>query len=92
MHLDEIKTNKLKLALGVLLILVLGAGLIGAVYMLQQQQNLKSKAATNIIQAFDIKDDQGNSLSCDGSTNPPTCTTSSLDIKIKIKDLNILLQ
>lgn len=92
MYFGETYISKLKLGLGVLLILALGAGLIGGVYMLQQQQNLKSKASANLINAFEIKDDKGNTLSCDGSTNPPTCTTSSLDINIRVKDLEALVK
>lgn len=66
------------------LLLVVGLGV--GVYLVQTKQIFKSKATTNFIDAFEIKDKDGNILTCDGSTNPPTCTTSTLDITVRVKD------
>lgn len=84
--------SKKRLILGALFTLLLIGGLVAGLYLLQQQQTIKSKASSNLINAFEIKDDKGNTLVCDGNTNPPTCTTSSLNINIKVKDLNALTQ
>ncbi len=71
-----------------LLIVGIGAG----VYLVQRQQTFKSKAsAGNFVNAFEIKDANGNILTCDASTNPPTCTTPTLDIQVRVKDANALL-
>lgn len=72
-----------------LLVLIVGVGV--GVYLVQTQQILKSKATTNFIDAFEIKDANDNILTCDGSTTPPTCTTSTLDIKVRVKDVSPLL-
>ncbi len=71
------------------LLLVVGLGV--GVYLVQTKQVFKSKATTNFIDAFEIKDQNGNILTCDGSTNPPTCTTSTLDITVRVKDPASLL-
>ncbi len=62
------------------------------IYLVSHQQILKSKAVQSpVIDAFEFKDSSGNVLNCDGSTNPPTCTTQTNNIVIKVKDLNPLL-
>lgn len=72
----------------VLLIMGIGAG----VYLVQRQQTIKSRAsAGNFVNAFDIRDKDGNIIQCDSSTNPPTCITKSLDVSVRVKDLNPLL-
>lgn len=80
-----------KQIIGAVALLVLIAGVGAGVYLVQTQQILKSKATTNFVDAFEIKDANGNILTCDGSTNPPTCTTSTLDIQVRVKDVNPLL-
>lgn len=62
------------------------------VYLAQTQQIFKSRASSSpVLDAFEIKDSEGNPINCDSSTNPPTCTTSTQDITIKIKDLGALI-
>ncbi|MCR4305594.1 MAG: hypothetical protein NUV73_00745 [Candidatus Daviesbacteria bacterium] len=72
-----------------LLVLIVGVGV--GVYLVQTQQILKSKASSNFVDAFEFKDANGNILTCDGSTNPPTCTTATLDIQVRVKDVSPLL-
>lgn len=70
------------------------AAIAGTVYLVQRQQRLKSKASgSNFVNAFELRDNNGNLINCDTSTTPPTCTTSTLDIKVKVKpeNLNLLL-
>lgn len=75
----------------IILIIILGVGLIVGVYLVQHPQIFRPKASANpIIDALEMKDVDGNVINCDGSTNPPTCETSTQDILIKIKDLDIL--
>ena len=75
----------------VILIIILAAGLVVGLYLVQHPQIFRPKASSNpIIDALDMEDADGNVINCDGSTNPPTCETTSADIIIKIKNLDIL--
>lgn len=76
----------------IVLIIILAAGLIVGVYLVQHPQIFRPKASGEslIIQALDMKDSNGKDINCDNSTNPPTCETETSDITIKIKDLDIL--
>ncbi len=75
-----------------LLIIILAVGLIAGVYLVQHPQIFRPKAGggSPIIPALEMKDDKGNDINCDSSANPPTCETTSQDITIKIRDLDIL--
>ncbi len=75
----------------VIIILILIIGLAIGLFLVQQQQKLKSRASNSWVNAFEIKDKNGNTINCDSSTNPPTCTTTSLDVNFKVKDINALL-
>ena len=76
----------IQLAGVVVLLIALAAG----IYLVQQQQGIKSRASTNIIQAFEIKDSNDKPIVCDGSKNPPECETSTSEIYIKVTDLEPL--
>ncbi len=80
-----------KQIIGAVALLVLIAGVGAGVYLVQTQQILKSKASGNFMEAFEIKDANGNIIQCDGSTNPPTCDTGTLDIQVRVRDANALL-
>lgn len=78
------------IAIVALCLLIAGVG--AGVYLVQRQQTLKSKASRgSFINAFEIKDKDGNIIQCDDSTNPPTCTTKTLDINVRVKDTIPLL-
>lgn len=82
---------KQKIAIIVVFVLLIGIGV--GVYLVQRQQTIKSKAAAgSFVNAFEIKDKDGNLIQCDSNTNPPTCTTKTLDVTVKVKDLTPLLQ
>ena len=71
-------------------LLIIGVGV--GVYLVRQQQTIKSRAsAGSFVDAFEIKDKNGNIINCDSSTNPPTGNTSTLDITVKVKDPALLL-
>lgn len=70
--------------LGMILLLV-GLGL--ALYLVQQQVLLRSKGAGEVTSAFEITDPQGSPLPCSGDT----CETQSLDVQVKLKDLEALI-
>lgn len=74
------------------LVLVLLAALAVGVYLVQRQQTYKSEAANSWVNAFEIKDSKGNVLTCDSTTNPPTCTSPSLNVTIRIKDKDALIK
>lgn len=82
----------IKQIIGIIIIFVLVVGVGVGVYLVQRQQTMKSKAAAgSFVNAFEIKDKDGNLIQCDSSTNPPTCTTKSLDVTVKVKDKTLLL-
>lgn len=82
----------IKKIIGIIVILVLVVGVGVGVYLVQKQQTIKSKAsAGSFVNAFEIKDKDGNVINCDSSTSPPTCTTKTLDITVKVKDKTLLL-
>lgn len=66
---------------------ILLIGIVVGVILVQRQQILKSRADVDIQNAFEIRDIEGNSLECSSNS----CQTESLDIQIKIKDLNSLI-
>lgn len=76
----------------IIIFFVLVFGLVLTVILIQRQQTLKSRAAQTWVNAFEIKDSQGNTILCDSTTTPPTCHTESLDINIKVKDLKSLTE
>lgn len=71
----------------ILITLILLIGIAVGVILVQRQQILRSRADVDIQNAFEIRDNEGNSLECVDNT----CKTESLDIQIKIKDLNSLI-
>ncbi len=75
-----------------ILILILVAGLIAGLYLVQNTQIFKPKASNTWVNAFEIKDANGNVINCDASTSPPTCETSTEEVEIKVKDLDALIQ
>lgn len=93
MKVGEFQINKIQI-IGVVVLLV---GLATGVFLVQRQQTLKSKAATNVdvTKAFTIQNaDTGQDLKCDPpiGDQPATCTTDSVNVTIKVKDLNELLK
>lgn len=73
------------------LLLFLVVGLAIGVFLIQRQTNLKSKASSSFVSAFTITDGSGNVINCT-SDNPPVCTTSTLNVNVKVKDLAPLTQ
>lgn len=77
-----------------IILLVLLAGVGVGIYLTQKTQIFKPKAAVNLLSAFEIKDANGNILNCrmdsDGVT--PVCDTPTLDVSIRVKDVNALNQ
>lgn len=89
--MENLNTLSKKQIIGIVAIVLILMAMVGGVFLVQRQQNLKSKASGNFVQAFEIKDANGNIIQCDGSTNPPTCNTSTLDINVRVKDTAPLL-
>lgn len=89
---DNMGALDTKQRIGVVVILLLIVGLGVGVYLVQRQQSIRSRAsAGSFVNAFEFRDKDGNVIQCDSNTNPPTCTTKSLDINVRVKDLNPLL-
>ena len=90
--LEFIKSDK-KQFFGILVLVILTIAIPLTVYLAQTQQIFKSKAggSDSFLNAFEVRDSGGNILSCDHSTNPPTCTTETQDVSLTIRDLNFLL-
>jgi len=76
----------------IVLIIILAVGLIAGLYLVQHPQIFRPKAGggSPIIPALEMRDSNGENINCDTSANPPVCETSTQDITIKIKDLDIL--
>lgn len=90
MNFGQTYISKLKLVLGVVTLLFLLAGLVGGLYLVQKQQELRSKAAWNPIEAITVADQQGQELQI---IDPQTQTyqSNSSYIQIKIDDVNNLV-
>lgn len=83
-----------KQIIGIIAISLLVIGIGVGVYLVQRQQTIKSGAtggSGNFVTAFEMKDASGSAIRCDSSTNPPTCTTPSLDINVKVATTTPLL-
>lgn len=80
MNIGNFRVSKLQ----IIILTVLLVGMAAGVILVQRQQTLKSKAEQDIGDNFEITDDQGNELNCQGSE----CETKSLDVQIRIKDIN----
>ena len=77
-------------AIQVIIAIVLFLALVIGVFLIQRQTTIKSRASSNLIQAFDIKDANDKEVNCDGSKNPPECNITTQEISIKVKDLELL--
>lgn len=86
----EEKKTRIKKILSALVLVVLLIGLVVGVVLVGRQQILRTRAQTDITQAFNIKDGQGNTINCSNNV----CDTSTLDVTIELKPdgLNILSQ
>ncbi len=76
--------NKTKWQLIGLTVLIIG--LILSLYLAQQVQKYRSKASQEVLNAFEVTDEEGRPLEIEGDTYK----TQSLDVKIKVKDLESL--
>lgn len=85
MKIGEFTISKFQIV-GVVILLV---GLIAGIYLVQKTQIFKPKAAAGdkILNAFEITDRDGSPLPCrmEGDPPTPTCQTSNLEVKIKLK-------
>ncbi len=81
---DIFKGHDLKDIVIVILLLV---GLILGVYSVQNPQIFQSQAESNLTNAFNIKDTNGNQINCTNNV----CTTRSLEVEVQLKDLSPLL-
>ena len=79
--------NKVQL----LLSLILLAGLAALVYLSQQTQIFKSKATQTYFNAFEVTDTEGTPLEVTNTENTRIYKTDSLDVKIRIQDINALV-
>lgn len=87
-----------KQIIGIIVIALLIIGLGVGVYLVRQQQTIKSRAAQSFIDAFEIREKNsdgtvGKLITCTppAGETPATCNTGTLDIFVKVKDLNPLL-
>lgn len=88
-----LSTIGIKQIIGIIVSVILIAGVGVGVYLVRQQQTIKSRAAAgSFVTAFEIKDKNGNIINCDSSTNPPTCniplpySSDNAVITVKVKD------
>ena len=77
----------MKQIIGIIAVSVLVIGIGVGVYLVQRQQTIKSRAAGgpgNFVNAFVMTDASGSAIRCDDRTDPPTCTTRTLDINVRV--------
>ena len=79
--------NKAQLLLSIILLL----GIASLVYLSQQTQILKSKASQNYFNAFEVTDISGTPLQILDTQNQRIYKTDSLDVKIRIRNINALV-
>lgn len=79
--------NKLQIALSLTLLV----GLAALVYLSQQTQIFKPRASQTYFNAFEVTDTEGNALNYQDNTHTRIYSTNSLDVKIRIQDINGLI-
>lgn len=67
------------------------AGLAALVYLSQQTQIFTPKASQNYFNAFEVTDTKGTPLKVINTENTRIYKTNSLDIKIRMQDINVLV-
>lgn len=92
---NTINSLSRKQLIGIAAIVLIMISIAASVYLVQRQQTLKSKAAAGdpgyFVEAFEMRDANGNLIACDSSTNPPVCTTNTLDISVRVQNTTPLL-
>ncbi len=78
--------NRLQILASILLLL----GLIVLVYLSQHQQIFKPRAENNVYDNFEVTDTNGSPLNYDPGVQR-VYKTDSLDVKIKVKDIQGLV-
>ncbi len=78
--------NKIQILASILLLI----GLIVLVYLSQHRQILKPRAENNIYDSFEVTDTNGTPLEYNPGTQR-VYKTDSLDVKIKIRDIQGLV-
>lgn len=90
--LDNMGTLSKKQIISVIILGILVLVIPIGVFLVQKTTIFKSKAASApIIDALEIKDNDGTVINCDSLTNPPTCPTSTIDVTIKLTNPNALV-
>ena len=85
MNIHILKSQKIQL----ITLAILAAGLAIGLFLVQTTQIFKPKATVDLHSAFDVTTTEpGKTVSCQGGT----CQTNTLNINIKLQDLNALTQ
>ncbi len=88
MNLDKNHITKLSIIGGTILLI----GLFAIVALVQKQQEIRSKASPqDLYNALDVTDNTGNTLQYKDESGVRTYETQSLDVKIKVNDLQKLI-
>lgn len=88
MNLDKNRITKLSIIGGIVLLI----GLFAIVALVQKQQEIRSKASPqDLYNALDVTDNTGNTLQYKDESGVRTYETQSLDVKIKVNDLQKLI-
>ena len=84
MDIKYLKDQRLQ----IVALIVLAVGLAVGLYLVQTQQILKPRATTDLHSAFEVTSNEpGKTVTCSGSA----CQTNTLNINIKLDDLNSLI-
>lgn len=84
------KNNKIKISIFGIILLV---SIVIVVLLSQKQQNIRSKASPqDVYNALDVTDTSEKPLEYKDENNVRTYETQSLDIKVRVNDLEKLMQ
>lgn len=84
MNIAGIKVSKKQIIITVILLL----GIIVGVFLVQKQQILKSRADVDVTEGLQVKDVEGNDITC----SEDVCETEADEVTIEVTDPNIFLK
>jgi len=90
--MDKINLDKNRMT-KLVAVMLLSMGLLIVVILAQKQQEIRSKATSpEVYNAFEVTDNTGNQLQYKDESGVRTYETQSLDVRIKVSDLEKLIE
>ncbi|TSC85757.1 MAG: hypothetical protein G01um10147_1101 [Microgenomates group bacterium Gr01-1014_7] len=89
--LKQFNNLTIKQLISLIILIILLIAIPATYYLVQNQQILKSKAYDRIYNGFEVRDSDGQYLNPRDVNNQAVYDTDSLDVTIRVNDLNTLL-